>query len=295
MRFEDSLSLNAASAFQIQTRFDAASMTARFFGAKDIELKDRKPLASAAIALVNAGGAYPMVNYDKESAHYPVKMDADALYDAFAAAGYTATGPFRNIREMRLNGNEAVAVLETPPVAAGYDFHPAVLDGIFQALLAIPAAAGALGIPAGFTELRVLKPLAGTLYCHARLDEGDGKTRAGTVEAYTDKGEAVAILTGLQIEIHGRTKTAEPGAGNNAPAGGDDIVKTLCVIYADALEQPVKDIPLDQNLADTGVDSLGTYLISTDIQDKLGVDIAPEKLAKVQTFGDLVNYVREHK
>jgi acyl transferase domain-containing protein len=295
MEFTGTLSITPLTVFQVQTQFDASTMAMRIYGARDVELKDRVLMARASLSLAGGAASLPMANYDKLSAQYPVKMDAGALYDAFAAAGYKANGLFKATREARVNGNEAVTILDVPADCAGLDYHPAVLDGIVQAALAALSGKGSLGIPQGFESLRVLKPLTGTLFCHALLAE-DGKT--ATIEAYNDKGEGVCIFKGVKFEVKA-VKSAAPAAsvapaeGVAAPAENDEaLLSTLYTISADALEKDAEPIGMDANLADLGIDSLGTYLISTDIQDKLGVELDPKALNEQSVFADLVACVR---
>ncbi|HEY2322106.1 MAG TPA: SDR family NAD(P)-dependent oxidoreductase [Thermoanaerobaculia bacterium] len=102
------------------------------------------------------------------------ESDVDALFAAFEAAG-VVLGPYcRGLRRLRIDGDEAFAELQLPAgesrSLAHYTLHPTLIDGAFQAAMALlaPSSGGVL-VPASIGAVSVIAPLPAICYAHVHL------------------------------------------------------------------------------------------------------------------------------
>ena len=73
----------------------------------------------------------------------------------------------------------------------------------------------------------------------------------------------------------------------------DQIVAEVVAILKRVVPQELGDIQLDSRLVeDIGIDSLGTYELVMDAEDRFGIQIADEQLLDVKTVRDVVEFVK---
>jgi acyl carrier protein len=73
----------------------------------------------------------------------------------------------------------------------------------------------------------------------------------------------------------------------------DDIVAEIVVILRRVVPHDISDIQLDSSLVDDiGIDSLGTYELVMDAEDRFGIEIKDDQLLKVSTVRDIVEFVK---
>ena len=73
----------------------------------------------------------------------------------------------------------------------------------------------------------------------------------------------------------------------------DQIVAEVVTILKRVVPQELADIQLDSRLIDdVGIDSLGTYELVMDAEDRFGIQIADDQLIDVKTVRDVVKFVK---
>ena len=136
-------------------------------------------------------------------------LDAQQLYDAFAAAGLSYGHTHRTITQVVVGDGELLARLELPDDAldAAYTLHPALLDGALQAAaaLAFGGASSVLAAPAELASVEVFRPLPAQAWACVRVSEPTAPAAASVDIDLTDTAGAVcARLSGVVFD------TAEP-------------------------------------------------------------------------------------
>ena len=73
----------------------------------------------------------------------------------------------------------------------------------------------------------------------------------------------------------------------------DDIVAEIAVILRRVVPHDIIDIKLDSLLVgDIGIDSLGTYELVMDAEDRFGIEIGDDQLLELSTVRDIVDFVK---
>ena len=73
----------------------------------------------------------------------------------------------------------------------------------------------------------------------------------------------------------------------------DDIVAEIAIILRRVVPHEIVDIKLDSLLVDDiGIDSLGTYELVMDAEDRFGIEIGDEHLLEISTVRDIVKFVK---
>ena len=73
----------------------------------------------------------------------------------------------------------------------------------------------------------------------------------------------------------------------------DDIVAEIAVILIRVVPHDIIDIKLDSLLVgDIGIDSLGTYELVMDAEDRFGIEIGDDQLLELSTVRDIVDFVK---
>ena len=73
----------------------------------------------------------------------------------------------------------------------------------------------------------------------------------------------------------------------------DDIVAEIAVILRRVVTHDIIDIKLDSLLVgDIGIDSLGTYELVMDAEDRFGIEIGDDQLLELSTVRDIVDFVK---
>ena len=73
----------------------------------------------------------------------------------------------------------------------------------------------------------------------------------------------------------------------------DDIVAEIAMILRMVVPHEIVDIKLDSLLVDDiGIDSLGTYELVMDAEDRFGIEIGDEHLLEISTVRDIVKFVK---
>jgi acyl carrier protein len=73
----------------------------------------------------------------------------------------------------------------------------------------------------------------------------------------------------------------------------DDIVAEIAMILRRVVPHEIVDIKLDSLLVDDiGIDSLGTYELVMDAEDRFGIEIGDEHLLEISTVRDIVKFVK---
>lgn len=198
------LPLHASSAFRLQTHCDDRQWQVRIYSSPD----DSRPLTLAASACLRVlppgrpGVPYQLADV---AARCPLLMEADALYAAFALLRFDYRGAFRSIEQARVGEHDALCELTLPEAPTQFGFHPAALDGLFQAALAIRAATVTQRIlptevpaPVAIDEIRLFGPLTGRVSVHARFKTNDDGSWCSDIDAFTPQGTLLCRVRGLR-------------------------------------------------------------------------------------------------
>jgi len=72
-----------------------------------------------------------------------------------------------------------------------------------------------------------------------------------------------------------------------------EIVDEIVIILRRVVPHAVVDVRLDSKLVDDiGIDSLGTYELVMDAEDRFGIEIEDDQLLKLATVRDIVEFVK---
>ncbi|MGN9913461.1 SDR family NAD(P)-dependent oxidoreductase [Phytohabitans sp. LJ34] len=144
-------------------------------------------------------------------------------YQRFRELGLTHGSGFQVVREVRTDGEQALAELSLPPELSaglpGFGLHPALLDGALQAVVALApdAGAGGLRVPYALERLTMHAPLRASCYAHV-------VPRGETILDIAVTDESGKVL----VSLHGLTV-----AEVEAP-GGLDIVTPFEAVWREA-------------------------------------------------------------
>ncbi|MCB9699839.1 MAG: type I polyketide synthase [Alphaproteobacteria bacterium] len=130
------------------------------------------------------------------------EVDVEALYAELARRGLRYGPAFRALRRVWRGEGEVLAELDADVAPdLGFALHPSVLDGAFQALLALVGDARTR-VPVGIERLvAVDEPLPRRVWVHARLRDGDGEDVTGDLVLADDAGRELARVVGLQCHV----------------------------------------------------------------------------------------------
>ncbi|WP_324610127.1 SDR family NAD(P)-dependent oxidoreductase, partial [Streptomyces rimosus] len=163
-----------------------------------------EPHAGAALAPAAEGTSPAPVPVEQLRRSCPVEADTTRLWGSWAATCSVAYGPaFRAVQSLHLAPDarrpEALARLALPDAARphtdGFAWHPVLLDGCLQTLLALWTSRIALpegtAYPQGIGELQVHGDTATGVYCHVRADALDEHTVTGSLRLLDAAGMVV--------------------------------------------------------------------------------------------------------
>jgi amino acid adenylation domain-containing protein len=176
----------------------------------------------------------PVLDLPGLRARCPDELSPRWLYDSYAALGLDYGPSFRPVQELQRGKDEALAHLVLPEAAAQpgevFGLHPSLLDGAFQACVAlVGGAAGGEGegakaaLPFVLDRLELLRPLsvvAGDgIWAHLRLRPGTGGVLKFDIDLADGEGRLHARLRGFTVRVAGRPVTEEaPPASSESPA-----------------------------------------------------------------------------
>jgi acyl carrier protein len=73
----------------------------------------------------------------------------------------------------------------------------------------------------------------------------------------------------------------------------NEIVDEVVTILKRVVPHELDDVQLDSRLVDDiGIDSLGTYELVMDAEDRFGIQISDDQLLDVKTVRDIVEFVK---
>ncbi|MGH7411446.1 MAG: polyketide synthase dehydratase domain-containing protein, partial [Candidatus Methylomirabilis sp.] len=119
-------------------------------------------------------------------------------------------GPaFQGIERLWQGQGEALAAIRIPEMVAGdlrdYQFHPALIDYCFQAMLGTLLAEGAdrkgtVYLPVKLERMRVYGRPGSRMYCHARLTERDASGLEGDILLCDEDGNVLIEFQGFRCQ-----------------------------------------------------------------------------------------------
>lgn len=134
------------------------------------------------------------------------QVDIPELYQNLKSRGLDYGPQFQTIISLHRGEGEFLAhiALFSRPAAESLEYraHPTLLDGCFQALIAVlDNSTHASGfIPVALRKLSLHRPFSDALWCHGRLTATTARTVECDFEVYTEDGALVAEIGGLQCQ-----------------------------------------------------------------------------------------------
>ncbi|MFO7481154.1 amino acid adenylation domain-containing protein [Oceanibaculum nanhaiense] len=253
----------------------------------------------------------PVLDLPGLRARCPEELTPDWLYDSYAALGLDYGPSFQPVRELRrgrsMGEAEALAHLVLPESAQEpgevFGLHPSLLDGAFQACIALVGGDGEedkAALPFVLDRLELLRPLpdrAGDgIWAHLRLRPGTGGVLKFDIDLADDEGRLYVRLRGFTVRVAGR-----PVAEEDTPAASPEVSARLRAaaeahlagVLAREVGVDVAQIEPEAAFEAYGIDSV----LIMRLTDVLEADFGP--LPKTlffehQTLAALAGYFLEH-
>ena len=250
-----------------------------------------------------AEGVTPVLDLPGLRARCPDELSPRWLYDSYASLGLEYGPSFQPVRVLRRGKDEALAHLVLPEAAAqsgeAFGLHPSLLDGAFQACIALVDDAGEEGkaaLPFVLERLELLRPLpamAGDgIWAHLRLRPGTGGVLKFDIDLADDKGRLYARLHGFTVRVAGRVMEADDKPEATVPLR--QAAETyLAGVLAREIGMEAAQIEPEAAFEAYGIDSM----LIVRLTDVLEADFGP--LPKTlffehQTLAALAGYFLEH-
>ncbi len=165
------------------------------------------------------------------------QLDGAKLYEAFKQHGLGYGRAFQPIKQLQSSANEALAVLEEPPIEGGrFDFvlHPALVDGALQTIAGLMQGDGSQNrsdpyIPFSIGRVICERPLNGHLLAHATRSPGSdaaSPVQKFDVTILTPEGAPVAFFGQFTIRVLKSVAPATPATPPSVNNGEKQLV--LC-------------------------------------------------------------------
>ncbi|MFN3462139.1 MAG: beta-ketoacyl synthase N-terminal-like domain-containing protein, partial [Oceanibaculum sp.] len=241
----------------------------------------------------------------------PDELSPRWLYDSYAALGLDYGPSFQPVRELRrgrsMGEAEALVHLVLPESAQepgeAFGLHPSLLDGAFQACIALAGGEGGeakAALPFVLDRLELLRPLpdrAGDgIWAHLRLRPGTGGVLKFDIDLADGEGRLHARLRGFTVRVAGRpiveedTPAALPAASVPLRQAAE---KHLAGLLAREIGVDAAQIEPEAAFEAYGIDSM----LIVRLTDVLEADFGP--LPKTlffehQTLAALAGYFLEH-
>jgi acyl transferase domain-containing protein/aryl carrier-like protein len=129
------------------------------------------------------------------------------FYRKWAGHGLEFGPAFRRIQALWEEPGEAssrVSIDDAEP-SRGYLFHPSLLDGCVQTVLAASECAGEhCWVPFGLDQFRAWHPAGGTVWSHARVHRPSGPDQgmlSADIDVFGEDGELLAEIRGLRLRV----------------------------------------------------------------------------------------------
>jgi len=150
---------------------------------------------SGVITWKDTDQSWPSLRVDELRTRLPRVLDAEGCYRRFGDVGIHYGPAFRVLRELRAGEGEVLAALSLPDdTPSGFGFHPTLLDGALQALIALDSGSG-LHLPHSLRSARRRGPLPPSCVAHLR------RADAGTldIDVANIDGHVLVALRGLRV------------------------------------------------------------------------------------------------
>jgi thioester reductase-like protein len=255
----------------IQVVFDPSDRSYQVFSRAD-EKQDWELHATGRLVLVTAELPFaPSVVLAELRAGLTGGLTHDQLYAELGWLGYQFGPNFSQIEQVHSVPGEALARIVTPESmteAAGYRFHPAVLDACFQAthgtreVVAENDVPNFFFLPESIRRVQLYRTLMpGELWAHAKLRQRDQSGILCDIFVYNKFGQRVADVLGFRAAQIERKRGADDVENSlyqcrweesplpEAPAAAviETTPQEVCLVYAD-----------ERGLADELIDQLAT-------------------------------------
>lgn len=204
LRFEHPLVIDTAMEPLLRTAFDPET---RRFTIHSRDLNGTGGWVRHARGRLAAGRVAPPapVDLDALRAGLGDAMTAEDFYVALAARGLDYGPAFRTVQALDRGPGEVLATLATPEGTRGTPdgvFHPAVLDGCFQAMIATLDDDGGQGVyvPVAIQAIRCHAPLTDTVLCHGRITGREDGAITGDLMLTDPDGRPLMAVAGLRCQ-----------------------------------------------------------------------------------------------
>ncbi len=185
-------------------------------------------------------------------------LTSDALYTRYAALGLAYGPAFRTVAHLSAGEGEYLARLVLPPAAGGegdFGIHPVLLDGAFQACLALFGGdPGDAALPFVLESLDYFAPTPAELRVYGRLESADGGAiRRIDIDLADVTGRVCVRVRGFSVRVLPARAKPRP---TEAPADRAALQRYLAELVAAEANLAPADIDPAAALEAYGIDSI---------------------------------------
>jgi acyl transferase domain-containing protein len=224
-----------------------------------------------------------------------------ALYELLGKSGFVVGPRMRGVAAVRAADAELVADLETPPGGdRGRWIDPALLDGASQAVAALFV--GGPGSPRPFLgfsigSLSVWSPVSGACVAMIRLraapSAGSSVVRYDLLLCDRDGRILAEVIDFAAKRAEEAAPAVDPGRSQAPRPVDDEVLERIRREVAARVRRPEASIPLDDNLARLGLDSLKAVAVVAALEAHYGLRLPATLLFEVRTLREAARVVRE--
>ena len=139
---------------------------------------------------------------DELEARCPIVVAPEDFYRKMSEVGLDYGPAFQTVRALQHSQTEVLARLSVSGDIRGYTVPPTLLDGALHCLAVglVHEDDGNLYLPVGIDRVACHRAIEGEVWCHAVWHSTEGRQRSADVTLFSDDGQVLIELTGLQVQ-----------------------------------------------------------------------------------------------
>ena len=207
----------------------------------------------------------------------PRHLTPDWLYGRYAALGLDYGPAFRVVSELQAGTDQFLARLALPAAAASdqpFVIHPVLLDGAFQACLALFADASGearAALPFVVEAVHVHRPTVARMWVHGRLVAGEGAVRRIDLDLADDEGQICLQVRGFSVRLQAPLpREAGPSVAVPADGGLAAARRYLAGLIAEEASLAPEAIDPAAALEAYGIDSIMIVRLTDRLEKDFG-------------------------
>lgn len=249
------------------------------------------------ISLMAEGETAPQLDITQIRSGLPRSIDPQWLYQSYAYLGIDYGPAFRVIEGLWAGDGEVVARLRLPEIEAGgdsYGLHPSILDGAFQAALALfkTEKSGTVALPVGLDSLHLFAPTTPVMWARLRIQSEQPGLRKFDIDLADDTGRVQVVVRGFTLRELSQSLVEQSNTTvGSVPSAVERYFKALLAHLTDV---PVEAIELTAPLERYGIDSLLINHLTDALEKDFG-SLSTTLFFEHRTLGALIGYfMAEH-